>query len=113
VSFLYPRLIQISRPDRDETFGGQPYSGLQIDNESVIASGIAAKIQVDRQGNRPEAGLPSDAAGESTWKIIFVASRGLVKTGDVITDDEGERYQVISAYWGPLVTTCRSQILQA
>jgi hypothetical protein len=35
-----------------------------------------------------------------------------VRTDDIITDDLGNRYQVISADWGPMVTTCRSQILQ-
>ena len=111
--FLYPRVISIRRPNRNETFGAQPYGGLRAENETVIASGIAARIQTDRQGPRPDAKLPGDALSMAVWKVIFKAARGLAKTGDVITDDEGNRYQVISAYWGPLVTTCLSQILQA
>jgi len=112
MSFLYPRLIAISRQNPNPVVGAQPYGGLQESNETIIASGIAAKIQADRQGTRPDTRLPGDAAGESIWKIIFKAARGLVQDRDIITDDLGNRYQVISAYWGPLVTTCRSQILE-
>jgi hypothetical protein len=111
-NFLYPRTIQISRPNQNTSVGVQPYGGVLATNESVIATGIPAHIQSDRQGTKPQTGLPGDAAGESTWKIIFKAALGLVQTDDVITDDLGNRYQVISADWGPLVTTCRSQILQ-
>ena len=112
MSFLYPRTISISRPNANDRVGTQPYGGLQPGNETTIATGIKAHIQSDRQGKRPDTGLPADAAGQSIWKIIFKAALGLVRTDDVITDDLGNRYQVISADWGPMVTTCRSQILQ-
>jgi hypothetical protein len=112
VSFLYPRLISISRQNRDVSPGAQPYGGVTQSNETVIASGISAHIQVDRQGTAPVAKLPADAAGESIWKVIFKGALGLTRTGDIITDDLGNRFQVIAADWGPLVTTCRCQILQ-
>jgi hypothetical protein len=112
MSFLYPRTIRITRPNTDATLGAQPYSGLRADNETEIASGIRAHIQSDRQGPRSEAMLPSDPISLPTWKIIFKAARGLVKRGDTIIDDLGNRYQVISADWGPMVTTCRSQLLE-
>ena len=79
----------------------------------MIVPSLAAHIQADRQGTAPVAKLASDAAGESIWKIIFNLAKGGVQTSDIITDDLGNRYQVIAADWGPLVTTCRCQILQA
>lgn len=112
MSFLYPRLISIARPGVDDSVGEQGYSGLSPDNETPVAAGIPAHIQADRQGTAPAARLPSDAAGQSTWKIIFKAANGLARNRDVITDDQGLRYQVIAAYWGPLVTTCRCEILE-
>lgn len=112
VNFLYPRLVQLSRPNVDTGVGAQPYSGLQKTNETVLLTGIAAHIQADRQGTAPVAKLPADAAGESAWKIIVKLPLGTVQTGDVITDEIGNRYQVIAADWGSLVTTCRCQILQ-
>jgi hypothetical protein len=112
MSFLYPRIVAVTRPNQDTSVGAQPYSGVLQTNEAIVATGIMAHIQSDRQGTKPQTGLPADAAGESIWKIIFKAARGLVQTNDIITDDLGNRYQVISADWGPLVTTCHSQILQ-
>jgi hypothetical protein len=111
-NFLYPSTISISRPNANNAVGSQPYGGSLITDETVIATGIAAHIQADRQGTRPETGLPADAAGQSIWKIIFMGTKGLVRERDIITDDQGKRYQVIAADWGPLVTTCRCQILQ-
>ena len=112
MSFLYPRLISISRPNQSTTIGAQGYGGLTKANETIIASDIPAHIQVDRQGTVPTAKLPGDAAGESIWKIVFKADLGLIQTRDIITDDLEIRYQVIAADWKPLATTCRVQIMQ-
>ena len=62
---------------------------------------------------RPTRNLPADAGGQSIWKVIFKGAKGLARTNDVIVDGNGDRYQVISADWGPLVTTSRCQILQS
>ena len=112
MSFLFPRRISISRPNADTGLGIRPYGGLTETNETSIAISLPARIQSDRQGTAPQARLPADAAGQSIWLIIFKGALGLTQTGDIITDDLGQRYQVISAYWGPLVTTCRCQIEQ-
>lgn len=110
--FLYPRRIAISRPAEDPTLGAQPYSGLRADNETLIAENVPAHIQIDNRTPPPVVKLPADALSTPAWKVIFRGARGLTRTGDVITDDLGNRYQVISADWGPLVTTCRCQSLQ-
>jgi len=112
VNFLYPRSIAITRQNQDAAVGAQPYSGVTQANESTIATGIAAKIQADKGGAAPVAKLVADAAGESVWKIIFRLPLGTVQSRDIITDDLGNRYQVISADWGSLVTTCRAQLLE-
>lgn len=93
--------------------GRQEYSGLDPDNEDVVRENVPAHIQVDRQGSRPDARLPGDAAGQAIWRIIFKADKGLARTHDVIEDEMGHRYQVIAADWGPLVTTCRCQVLES
>ena len=112
VSFLFPRTISVSRPNQDTAVGAQPYAGVTPANETVLATGIPAHIQSDRQGTAPQAKLAADAAGQSTWKIIFKQPLGTVQSRDVITDDLGNRYQVISVDWNPMVTTCRAQILE-
>lgn len=112
MSFLYPRVVSITRPNRNTTPGVQPYSGVTRANETAILSGVPAHIQSDRQGTAPSAALAADAAGQSIWKIIMKLPLGQVVERDIITDELGKRYQVISADWGPLVTTCRCQILE-
>lgn len=110
-NFLFPSSITITRPNAQSAVGVQAYGGLLVANETVIASGIAAHIQADRQGTTPMARVPGDAAGESIWKIIFKGAASLVKERDFITDEQNKRYQVISADWGPLSTTCRCQLM--
>jgi hypothetical protein len=112
MSFLYPRRVVISRQNRNTTPGAQPYNGVSKSNEVVIAGGIAAHIESDRQGTMPVAKLAADAAGQSIWKVIMNVALGTVLERDIITDDLGKRYQVISADWGSLVTTCRCQIME-
>ncbi|QEH36510.1 hypothetical protein OJF2_50940 [Aquisphaera giovannonii] len=112
MSFLYPRRISISRPTPTAGYGAQPYGGLSPDNETEIASDLAAHIQIDKGSLAPQAKLAADAAYQTFWKIIIKAARGLVQRGDVIADDLGNRYQVISADWGPMVTTLRAQVLE-
>jgi hypothetical protein len=112
VNFLYPRTIQVTRPNLDTGVGAQPYGGLLASNETLVASGIAAHIEAERQGKDPDARLPGDAKGESIWRIMFKAALGLVQSDDMITDELGNRYQVISASWEPLGYTCRVQIMQ-
>ena len=87
-------------------------SGVTEANETPIIAGVPAHIQVERQGTSPRTGLPADVAGQSIWKIIFKLPRGTVRSHDIITDDLGNRYQVIAPDWGPLVMTCHAQILE-
>ncbi len=112
MSFLYPRLITITRPNPDTGVGAQSYGGVQEANEQVVMADVPARIQIDQQGVASPAKLPADAMRESVWKILFVLPLGTVDTGDIITDEIGNRFQVVAPYWGPLVTTCRCQVLK-
>ena len=110
--FLFPRIISITRPSPDSGIGAQGYGGVRESTETSLFANIPAHIEADRQGTAPDAKLPADAAGQSIWKIIFKLPLGSVQTGDIITSEIGDRYQVIASDWGPLVTTCRCQIQQ-
>jgi hypothetical protein len=113
MSFLYPRRVTLARPSGDDTPGEQAYGGDSTPPPDVIAQNLKAHIEAERQGSAPDARLPDDAAGQSIWLIIFPKmALGYARSRDVITDEIGNRYQVISADWGPLVTTCRSMILE-
>ena len=108
MSFMYPRTVSVSRPNATPAgqLGDVGYSAQRgpVD-ETVIATGLAASIQFDRQGQRNPTGLPSDAAYKPIWKVFIPASAaalGSIQSADVITDDLGVRYQVVAPYWNSL-----------
>ena len=102
----------MSRRTQNNAVGVQGYSAITADREEIIATGIRAHIQLDRQSPGPQAKLPGDPLTMPVWKIIFKAALGGVLVNDTVTDDLGNRYQVAAADWNPLVTTCRAQILE-
>lgn len=122
---IYPRTIAITRPaSAQSTSGGAasapasqvggsvPYIGLREPtatggtSEPTIATGIPASIQA--LGSRvvaPLDALASSAAGPIRWKIFIPASalaKGAIRDRDIVTDDEGNRYDVSAAYWNSL-----------
>lgn len=114
MSFLYPRIVTISRPNtpaESATAGVQPFQEFTLADETVIASGLAASIQFDRRGEKPKGNLPGDASKSGSW-IVFISigianAAGLtaatsIIVRDFITDDAGVRYQVSDPYWTPL-----------
>ena len=105
MSFLYPNLIRVSRPQGSDALGAQAYSGLTQQQETTIVTRASAHIQPERQGAKPLPGLPGDAEGQPTWKIILKLPKGTVQVRDVLTDELGTRYQAVYAAWTPLATT--------
>lgn len=112
MSFLYPRTISVRRPNTNTAAGAQPYSGVQPINENVIVAGIAAHIEAAKGGAASPAGLPADTKSEPIFLVIFKIALGVVLDRDIIVDDLGFRYQVISSDWGPLVNTCTTKKLE-
>lgn len=115
-SFMYPRLINITRPAQPVKAGANGYSGLLVTSETTILSNIPANIQIDRTGHHSAAGLPSDAIGEPTYKVFIGSGNGIaagqIRGRDIITDDAGWRYQVVAVEWQPLAIQIRAQILE-
>lgn len=102
MSFIYPRVIAVTRPIGDTSVGLAGYSGLSAQNETPVISGVAASIQLKKQGGSPEAGLPGDVAKKPYWAIFFRLPNGTVQKHDIITDELGIRYQVDGCYWNSL-----------
>lgn len=104
MSFLYPRTVAITRPNGQAGVGVQPYGGETPTNETPVASGLPASIQLQKDRGKPAADLPADA-GKTTWRVFIPAASaalGLIKTRDIVTDDLGQRYQVVGPYWNSL-----------
>lgn len=115
MSFMYPRLITISRPIPTAGVGAIDYEVLQANDETVIASNIPANIQYDSTTDRITAKLPADAYRGMRWKVFIPLksiAKGIVKDNDVVTDDEGIRYQVSGAYWNSLGCNLKCERLE-
>jgi len=114
---LYDRTVTITRPALATTSGDAGYLGLEEANETVIASNIPASIQFDRHGTRPDARVPSDAEGRTLWKIFLPVTPALplgsLRQTDVVTDDQGLRYQIEAPYWTALGYDIRAELLTA
>lgn len=102
MSFLYPRVIAITRPTQQTGVGAVPYGGQVTVEESPVVSGLAASIQLKNDGRDTGVKLPGD--GRATqWRVFFRHNdRSLVKDRDIVTSDLGDRFQVIGAYWNSL-----------
>lgn len=118
MSFLYPRVVSISRPiitaPTDVGNVGENAVSSPADYD-VVASGLRASIQLDRQGQRNPVGLPTDAAYKPVWKIFIPlpdAALGSIFANDVVTDDIGNQYQVFAPYWDSLGFNLRCIILE-
>lgn len=123
-TFLYPRTCSLHRPVSNveaaqsagaPVVGVMGYAGVtQVTtpdpagiSERVLATGLPCDIAVAGAGKatRPGGGLPADSAGPIHWQFTFpkgALAKGAIRDRDILIDDEGNRYQVASAYWTPL-----------
>jgi hypothetical protein len=105
LSFLYPRVIAITRPVTTSQAGIRPYSGVVAANETAVSSGIQCSIQYSRAGGQPATRLPGDAQQRSMWRVLIplaALANGVINEHDIVTDDLGVRYQVTAPYWNSL-----------
>jgi len=115
MSFIYPRVVAITRPATlsPSQVGAIDYQVLDADQETIVAIGLPASIQQDRTGMRLTANLPGDILRGMCWSIfIRPITKGVLKDNDIITDDEGIRYQVTAAYWNSLGVNAKCERLE-
>lgn len=104
MSFLYPRTIAVHRPAAQSAAGAQSYGGQTLGSETVVVTGIAASIQLKREGKDNPVGLPGDASVPTHQCFIPLGAlaNGTVRGRDIVIDDLARRYQVIDPYWDSL-----------
>jgi hypothetical protein len=101
MGFMYPRVVSVTRQPVSTGGGYKGYSGMDPSVEQTLYSDLRASIQLARDRGKPEANLPADA-GKTLWKVLMPLSSGVtvgsVLRGDIVTDDTGQRYQVVAPY---------------
>lgn len=106
MSFLYPRLVTVNRPGAQTSVGFQAdYAGDQAVTETVIvAEPVPASIQARREGTKDQVGLPDDTTAPYWYVFIpvYALAKGVILKGDIVIDELGLRYQVVTPYWDSL-----------
>jgi hypothetical protein len=100
VVILVNASITIKRPNNaDPGIGLGGYSGIQEGQETAIAVGMPAYIQMAAAGRnaRGDAGLPSDSPGPlkfTIWMPTASMTANLPNEQDVVYDGQGRRFQI-------------------
>lgn len=118
MSFLYDHVITITRPNVAPVIAGDAgYGALSRENETTIYSGIAAGMRGGTGGAMDQARVPSDSSGRmSPYRFICspqTIPSGTVKIRDIVTDETGQRYQVVMPLWNGLECNLRCEPLTA
>lgn len=115
MGFLYPRTIDVKRPGAQTGEGQLGYGGATQAAETTIATGLPANLELRREGQRNTTGLPGTGTRPNYDVRIprKACAKGTIKKLDIIVDDEGDRYQVLSPYWNSLGYALRVEILEA
>lgn len=117
MSFIYPRLISIRRPNVQTGVGAIDYSGETADNETLVVSGLPASIQQKGGRQTKQAlDLPADATTQLGWHIFIPkrsATLGLIVARDVVVDELNIRYVVFGPYWNSLGYNLLCELEQA
>lgn len=104
---VYSRVITIKRPNLTSGIGAIGYQGVTEVDETAIAAGLPAAIQLASAGRNTQTGeLPADSAGPLVWKVFLpqtvMPSLPVIHERDVIYDDLGRRFQVTGFQPSPI-----------
>lgn len=110
MSFLYPQTVRIERPVAPAQIGLQAYSAPA---QRTVIGTFPASIQLKKEVGALAAQLPADVSRRTYWQVFIQAPNGTMRDRDILTDDQGIRYQVTGAYWTPLGYSALCERLEA
>lgn len=118
MSFIYPRIVSVTRANPLPGVGAQPYSGVTEANETPVAGAqeLPASIQAKRFRGKPEGDTPSDNPERVAWEIFIPlpnSTLGVIQERDIVTDDQAKRYVVSAPYWNSLGYRLSCELLEA
>jgi hypothetical protein len=110
--FLRPRTIDVLRHERATSPGRASYSASVRADETVILTGVAANIFASREARPITTSIPTGTMFRSLYKVVFRAAAGVVQSKDVIRDDLGNRYQVMSLSQGWFGVSALAELME-
>lgn len=116
MSFLWPHIVQITRPAHQDapTSGKLGYGGQDADDRAPVAADIKANVQAKGTGRSNPTGLPSDSS-PYRWVILIPmgqVAEGLILDGDFVTDNLGRVFRVAADYSHSLGWTLQAERME-
>jgi hypothetical protein len=103
--------LSFSKPAINGAPGLQPYPTPEIG--TAYATGIPAVLGVKKETGRPIANLPGDNALRTFYSAFFYMPDGMVEERDQASDENGNKYQIISAQYGLLGYEALFELVEA
>jgi hypothetical protein len=105
-------VITITRPDSLNSQIDAGYIGETKADETVVVANLPADIQHKDSSGSPKAKLPGDVARGTFPEVFFTMPQGSILKNDIITDQNGIRYQIAEPYWTVFGYQCYCERLQ-
>lgn len=111
-SFLYPQTIEVRRTTRPQAGGLQGYGASTKETDVKVFGPVPANISEARQARPVPHGVPDAAMFRGLYLIVFRANRGLVRTKDIVIDEQSNRYELVTVSWGFLGYSVIGELLE-
>ncbi len=105
--------LTFARQPQAAQVGVQAYAAMNAPQPQVYALQIPGVLNIKKETGRPIAGLPGDAGLRAFMNAAFWLPDGLVQVRDIVTDENGQRYQVVTVSTGLLGTQALLEVLEA
>lgn len=112
MSLIFPRTIKIVRPYDQKGVGTLGYGGMSQNTERLIIENVPAAIQQKSISRQLSQKLPGDIRAKTLWRILFKLPHALIEDRDIVVAENGERFQITSSYWTPIMYNCLSERLE-
>jgi hypothetical protein len=116
--FIYPYSVTIKRQAAVAVVGEtKTYGGVQAATETTVVEDLPANIEYYSTSIPNESGMPGNSYGRGRYRVFIPIEYGGVRSigvqkSDTVIDDDGNRYQIHSAYWNSLGYAIHADLIE-
>lgn len=110
--FLRPRTVDVFRHKRSTLPGRASYSASTQADEELMLSGVPANIFASREARPIVHGVPTGTMFRSLYSVVMKVDVGVVQSKDIVRDELGNRYQVMSVSQGWFGITALCELME-